>query len=274
MIDKNIVICLLARDCSSAVLRNIPKIEQLRTFFSNSSVVAVENDSKDNTKEVLKEWRKKSDNIHLVLNDFGTLTIASSEDKEMRSYNRIEKMARYRNMYMEYVEKNILHSVDYVIVIDIDIYHFDVDGVLKTIEVAPEDWGGLFANGTQRLSLWGKVISRRQYDLFAFLKDEGAVINPKTMFEWKRKIDKKIENAIFLKCVSAFGGMGIYKWEAIKGLRYVAEENPNIKGEYIAEHISFHRDIIKKGFSNYISKKMKVDYGEGPLKMFVRTLFP
>jgi hypothetical protein len=272
--DKNIVICMLARDCATSITKNIPKLERLRSFFKNTAVVIIENDSKDNTKEVLRNWEQNSVGVKSILQDFGTLTIASSEDKEMRSYNRIEKMASYRNMYIEYIENNINFPIDYVIVIDIDILDFDIMGIIKTIEEAPNDWGGLFANGTQKLCLFGKIICRRQYDLFAFKEKEDSIITPYEMFLQKRKLDRMIDKTSYLNCFSAFGGIGIYKYEAIKGLIYAAEKNPNSEGEYIAEHIPFHKGIINRGYSNYISKKLKVDYGEGPLKMFIRVLFP
>ncbi|WP_315542951.1 hypothetical protein [Capnocytophaga leadbetteri] len=272
--DKNIVICMLARDCARSITKNIPKIERLRSFFKNTAVVIIENDSKDNTKEVLRNWEQNSVGVKSILQDFGTLTIASSEDREMRSYNRIEKMATYRNMYIGYIENNINFPIDYVIVIDIDILDFDIIGIIKTIEEAPNNWGGLFANGTQKLSLFGRVISRRQYDLFAFKEREDSIITPYEMFQQKRKLDRMIDKTSYLNCFSAFGGIGIYKWDAIKGLKYAAEKNPNSEGEYMAEHIPFHKGIINRGYSNYISKKLKVDYGEGPLKMFIRVFFP
>ena len=38
-IDKNVVVCILARDCKSALKRNIPQIEKLCGFFSDSKII-------------------------------------------------------------------------------------------------------------------------------------------------------------------------------------------------------------------------------------------
>ena len=56
--DKSVVICALARDCSGALANNIPRIQELREFFADSEVIVIENDSKDNTKEVLASWHQ------------------------------------------------------------------------------------------------------------------------------------------------------------------------------------------------------------------------
>ena len=66
-IDKSVSICMLARDCGKAIERNIPRIENLRSFFCLSYVIVVENDSKDNTKSVLAEWADKTTNTIIAI---------------------------------------------------------------------------------------------------------------------------------------------------------------------------------------------------------------
>ena len=51
-INKNIVIAALARDCDKSLSKIINLIEELRENFVWSKVVVVENDSKDNTKNM------------------------------------------------------------------------------------------------------------------------------------------------------------------------------------------------------------------------------
>lgn len=272
--DKNVVVALLARDCEKALAHNRKKIEYLCSFFKQYSIVVVENDSKDNTKQVLLDWSRDNENVHLVMNDFGTLTIQSSKDCDMRNLHRIGKMANYRNMYLDYICKHIKFIIDYLVVIDVDILDFSVKGILSAIEKAPKSWGGLFANGTERLSLFNIEIATKQYDIFAFEKKIDELSNARTRFYWKRKLGKLISKNNYFECISAFGGIGVYKWEAIKDLKYGLIENKNVLGEFLAEHTFMHRDIVRKGYKNYISKSMKVDYGRGSLRMFIRTIFP
>ncbi|WP_431243069.1 hypothetical protein ACQ9BO_26115 [Flavobacterium sp. P21] len=69
-INKNIVIVALARDCGDKLQTLIPFIEELRNQFVWSQIVVVENDSKDNTKEVLQKWKETSLNIECYISRF------------------------------------------------------------------------------------------------------------------------------------------------------------------------------------------------------------
>ena len=53
IIKKKLVVGILARDCNSALLQNIPKIEQLCSAFISYDIFILENDSKDGTKNTL-----------------------------------------------------------------------------------------------------------------------------------------------------------------------------------------------------------------------------
>ena len=46
------------------------------------------------------------------------------------SFSRIEKNGFYRNMYLDILE-SINDSIDYLMVIDIDINSFSIEGILK-----------------------------------------------------------------------------------------------------------------------------------------------
>ena len=75
MINKNIIIAALARDCEESLRTNIPLIEELRSHFSWSQVVVVENDSKDGTKGLLNDWKINFNDVTIISKDFGTKTI-------------------------------------------------------------------------------------------------------------------------------------------------------------------------------------------------------
>ena len=54
--------------------------------------------------------------------------------------------------------------------------------------------------------------------------------------------------------------MGIYRYDAVKDLRYVAEDNKRSrKFEQLCEHIPFNRGVIKYG-TLYVCRDMKVYY--------------
>ena len=261
MLEKSVLIAALARDCNNSILRNIPKIEKLRKEFKESHVVIIENDSKDGTKETLKRWEKESMGVEAIMNDYGTVTIPE-QSKGIKnpgtSMHRISKMARYRNMYMDYA-RNADFNIDYLIVIDIDIEDFSVEGIIDSINNAPNDWGGIFAN--KYLFVF--------YDTFAFIpyKSKYIDLTINENITHAHKMTNKVKYNSYIKCLSAFGGIGIYKWNIISDLYYKADKNNRSKvNETICEHIPFNIEIINKGYMNYISSRMKVIYGKPTLK--------
>lgn len=267
MLEKSVLIAALARDCNNSILRNIPKIEKLRKEFKESHVVIIENDSKDGTKETLKRWEKESIGVEAIMNDYGTVTIPE-QSKDIKnpgtSMHRISKMAKYRNMYMDYA-RNADFNIDYLIVIDIDIEDFSVEGIIDSINNAPNDWGGIFANGVKFYNKYLFVF----YDTFAFIpyKSKYIDLTINENITNAHKITNKVKYNSYIKCFSAFGGIGIYKWDIISDLYYKADKNNRSKvNETICEHIPFNIEIINKGYMNYISSRMKVIYGKPTFK--------
>lgn len=275
MLEKSVLIAALARDCNKSVLRNIPKIEKLRKEFKESHVVIIENDSKDGTKETLKRWEEESIGVEAIMNDYGTVTIPE-QSKDIKnpgtSMHRISKMAKYRNMYMDYA-RNADFNIDYLIVIDIDIEDFSVEGTVRSINNAPDDWGALFANGN-------KIFNERLksfYDYFAYVPDGNKSLSIKynDMFFQARKVRNLLRKNRFVKCISAFGGMAVYKWDYIKNLKYTTEDNTVCDScETLCEHIPLNNSILKQGASNYIAADMEVSYGHCSLYYVTVTNLP
>lgn len=273
MINKSILIAVLARDCNQSIIRNIPKIERLRKEFKESHVVIIENDSKDGTKETLKRWEKESIGVEAIMNDYGIVTIPE-QSKDIKnpgtSMYRISKMARYRNMYMDFA-RNADFNIDYLIVIDIDINDFSVEGIVDSINNAPNNWGGLFANGT--IDFYG--LKPYYYDTYAYVDiNDKQIFNVSAskLYKMSRSINRILKKKEYIKCISAFSGIGIYKWEVIKDLKYSSEKNTNEDScfEAICEHIPFNKKITEQGYGNYICRDMKVKYNEGrDIKHFI-----
>ena len=277
MINKKIAIAILARDCNEALKRNINEVEKLRSNFKYSIVIVVENDSIDGTKETLYQWKETKENIILLINDTKENTIpqkTSSCPFPPASLYRIEKMANFRNIYLDYIKSNNI-EIDFLIVIDIDIKQFKAIDIINAINNAPKDWGSLFAYG--QTTFYG--IMPYMYDLFAYI--------PKEYFhEYARKTHeifisgqtatKLLKSTTYLECISAFGGIGIYKWEIIKNSHYKALPNTRSNVyEAICEHIPINLKIIEMGYKNYICKKLKVVYGKRSIEhIIINSILP
>ncbi|GHU02714.1 hypothetical protein FACS1894147_05210 [Spirochaetia bacterium] len=269
MVDKSIAIAMLARDCEKSLRHNIPKIEKLRSFFNNSIVVVVENDSVDQTKTILSEWSRTAKNVIVLSEDYHTLTIPLKTVEcpyPKGSKYRIDKLSFYRNKYMEYLKGNDI-DCDYLMVIDIDINDFSIDGIMETLNTAPSDWTALFANGNRYIINFFNhhQINIMYYDSYAFvpylLNNENKVIEL-TYTELainQKKLFNQLKKNNFVKCISAFGGIGLYKYAYIKGNKYYSIANKRSSlVEVTSEHVMYNMKISTK----YISKKMLVYYNE------------
>lgn len=270
--DKSCSICILARDCEAGCNRNIPKIEELRSYFGQSYVVVIENDSKDSTKSILVNWQNKSSNIILCSENTNQVTIPSQSKNCLypgTSCSRIEKMASFRNKYLHILnDKNLV--TDYIIVIDIDLDDFSVEGIIDSINNAPKDWTGLFAYGIQYWGIGNKILFKKYYDNFAYVP-KNSISLAFTYEQRLKNIDKIDRNFKFGKkffpCISAFGGIGVYKYEHLISKKYECKENKiSLTDEAICEHISVN---IGKTEHNYICKNMLALYEKYNFKPFI-----
>jgi len=280
MIDKDIVVAILARDCEKSLIGNIKLVEELRSYFRWSQIVVVENDSKDNTKALLFNWEQSKSGVKIISHDYNSLTIpnkTSNNIKPLVSFFRIEKMAKYRNIYINYIKK-INHNIDNLIVIDIDVESFSVEGVVDSILKCDEKCGAIFAYGITIKKIFNKVYSKIFYDLFAVQEYSMGNI---PLFESgnSRDILRSIsanlrQKEVFYKVISAFGGVAVYNYRAVCALEYKVVLNTFDKNEAICEHIPFNAEIVNLGYSNYISKKMEVIYGEHSFIEIIKYVIP
>lgn len=279
MIEKDIVIAVLARDCEKSLIENIKLIEEVRSYFRWSKVVVVENDSKDNTKALLFNWENSKPGVKIISQDYNTLTIpnkTSSNIKPLVSFFRIEKMAKYRNIYIDYV-KEINHNIDNLIVIDIDVQSFSVKGVVDSILKCQDKCGGVFAYGVTVRRIFNKVYSKIFYDIFAvqeYSMRNIPLFKSENSRNILRSISANLSNKEVYKVISAFGGIAVYNYRAVCDLEYKVVVNTFDENEAICEHIPFNTEIVKLGYSNYIAKNMEVVYGEHSFIEIIKYIMP
>lgn len=268
-INKRIVIGALVRDCASTLIGNIKRVEETGELFQDYHVVIFENDSKDETKKILEEWQSHNDKITVISRDYNTTTIPQkSENVPYPAWStpRIEKMAYYRNCLLKEIEA--LDAPDYVLFIDLDLYYFSPEGIANAIINAPENWGGLFANGQNWFEKDGKNnVFPTQYDPYAFL-EKGKDYRNAASYKFTLQDDYikgfymhdilSSVNDKYILCQSAFAGIGIYKYNLIKGRRYTSYVIPEFEGQNISlcEHVPFNCEISAEGADMYIAKDM------------------
>jgi glycosyltransferase involved in cell wall biosynthesis len=239
----------------------------------NYHVVIFENDSTDSTKQILQEWAETEKNIHISLNDFGTITIPAKKDlvNPMFSAYRNEKMAGYRNYYLDYIEKENLPG-DYVIIIDPDVRKIKPEGVVNSFSLDYE-WDALTANGVSRAP--SSFYRRRYFDTYA-LVECGKEILPQTE-QGIRRVQYKWAfmrpGMPLFRVASAFGGLAIYKREAIRNCRYGVLMNEDKKVESRAEHFYFHQQMKERGYDKiFINPAIQIRYQTHVMETIKRLL--
>lgn len=278
MIDKNIVIAALARNCEDSLRTNISLIENLRSQLLWSQVVVVENDSIDATKDLLNDWKANYSNVNIISNDFGTKTIPDKGDliiNPLTSYQRIDKMVFYRNLYLDYI-KNVKHPIDLVIVIDIDVMKISLTGLINVINSFDNKTGAIFSNGMSVMKTpFG--LSEIYYDTFAVweypLMNEFSY-STESLARTFKSVNKNVKKSPLYRVISAFGGVGVYNYHAIKDLHYKTVLNPLDQQEAICEHIPFNQEIIKRGFNNYIARDFQVVYQRHSWILILKLVLP
>ena len=273
-LDRTIIICGIVRNAERGLKRNIPEIKRLCQMSKGYKVFVYENDSTDMTKKLLKEWHDSDPaNVFVSLNDTSAQpTIPSVSDvpsiNPFYSQKRIDKMAKLRNAYMQFVD-DMGWSADYFVVVDLDVARTSADNIMSSF--VREDWDAVTAFGYST----SPKLKRRYHDTYA-LTELGDEDNPQTE-EKIIKNSKKYANLNndnhWVRVFSAFGGLAIYRFESIKGVRYEALKNNDPRVQVKCEHYSIYYQMKRRGFDRvYINPAMSLKYQDLSLKIIYNSI--
>ena len=260
MEESSVLICSIIRDSNKLLKRNIPRIENLRRCFKYSKVVVFENDSVDGTKSTLKKWEDNSNNVFVTCENFNTITIPTSKTDNVNkyfSYHRISKMTNYRNRYMDFLKKDKT-SFDFVIVIDLDIENFCIDGIAHSLGVENE-WDVITANGYS----YSPMLRRRYHDTYALVEVgyENISQSEKMIYNAQKKWSFLRPDFPLIPVYSAYGGLAIYQYSVLNNKKYETLFNKDEKVEVRCEHFSLHDQIYREGNNRiFINPSMEVTY--------------
>jgi hypothetical protein len=98
--------------------------------------------------------------------------------------------------------------------------------------------------------------------------------SPESLAKTFKSINRNLKKLPLYSIISAFGGVGIYNYSAIKDLRYRTDLNPVDQQEAICEHIPFNQEIIKRGFKNYIARDFQVIYQRHNWILIIKLVLP
>lgn len=244
---KKIVIVGLCRDSSLYIGKNLQLATMIGSFFKEYKIIVYENDSTDNTRQILEDYARTNKDLIILGQDNGD---EPSYKKGLFHPSRFEKMAHYRNQYLEYIQQHYSHY-DYMMVIDWDMNgSTDINGIMNTIgrdhESSDTEWGAIGTSGKGSIhGTFGLYLIN--YDLIAlrfhnFEYDRHiSIVN--TLYnilyqEYHRLLYNDLEPVS-----STFHGITIYKMSCIpKDAKYTPE--------FGCEHIGFNYKIKKNIYIN------------------------
>jgi glycosyltransferase involved in cell wall biosynthesis len=237
---SKVVVCGLARNIGHILPLTLQRIDRLGQSFGDWSLVVVENDSTDDTKEILREVADANPGrVVCDMRDLGRPYLRGFEPARVQAY------AEYRNRYRELAREHY-PDADYVIPIDLDAWGgWSDSGVLNGIgwlnrieRAACMASVSLFRDPRMRIgdhAVWA------HYDQWAF-RWQG----------WQNRLD---EWFVFwrpppgshpLQVNSAFGGLAIYKAKPFWDHEYASDDGD-------IEHVGLHRRMIANGWGVFLN---------------------
>lgn len=238
--EKRAVICGLARDLEWILPKTLQRLQRLGEMFADYRIVIYENDSKDRSRLILEEFQKRNSRLHVLCDSLG-----DPPNQSIRCLRRVERMAKYRNRYREYVAEKFA-DFDYTIVADLDLPGgWSESGLAHTFGHAKWDFVGSNGLITKKYLVGEKLL---QFDAWAFRSDgsyETMSTREVNYLRWRLDVG-------LIPVFSCFGGLGVYRMPAMLNCTYAGGD---------CEHVHFHREMRRQGMTNLFLNPFQVtDY--------------
>jgi hypothetical protein len=252
LIKENVIICGIIKNCGRTLSSNMERCVETGGLFDKCKIVIYENNSTDNTKEVLN-LLKINQTIKVISEDIPMESI--KKNSRIWAYTaitgsdhpcRIEQISNARNKVLEEINKPDYDEYKYVIWIDLDSAGWDINGIYDSFK-KKSNWDIVYANGQNSGGGF--------YDRYAF-RDSTHLFGPEITGEyfWNHLPTLNFNKETKLIPVySSFGGVGIYKKEIFKQIKYDCIVNSDMK--------KFYNNIFKNNtLQSYCDKIDKTLY--------------
>ena len=237
-------------------------LKQIETLFSEVSYIFIENDSVDNTKKILNQWKSEKKNF-----EYFSLDGLDSYEK-----SRTIRLEITRNAYIHKIKSQAkYHNYDYMMVVDMDdVFTLPIDliefeNAVKFLS-EKESHAAVFANQEKNYyDLW--ALRHPSYCSKDFWHSvlQNAISGMSDMDAFNLEFDKipkffpKNDPPILVS--SAFGGLGIYKLNYVLANQlsylghdyfYFGDNSLNFTKLQTCEHVNFNRGIRVQGGELFI----------------------
>jgi hypothetical protein len=234
----NVMLLGVVRDAQPALERNLMCLEHMRGFFNSSSVFLFENDSKDNSKEILDNYAKTHYNTIFSSEKLNTNKLSD------KSLERRVNMAYVRNKYLEHAKKKYKsgYKLDLIIILDLDIIGgYSYTGLLNSLSYF-DQYTCIGSN-----SIYYQNNQRLYYDTWAYKDIYNKLEEEKNLMIFHRG-----ENPFEVD--SSFGGMCLYPSSILKH---------DIKYEdWACDHVTLNKQLKDLGYQILLNPSQIVLYSD------------
>lgn len=242
-----------ARNCAEKLVATINVLKQIGTLFSDYRIVVFENDSTDQTLNILNEAAGRDLRL-MVLTD---------KNVDAKLPERTERLAHARNTLTRFVLDHY-GNFDYLSWADMDGIvdnTFSIEGFLTNFGIT-EVWDAVFpVTNSFYYDIWAlrhKTLCADDYH--EAIKNCDASLGNELIVTYHAFLRQtRLQNLPnWLRVDSAFGGMAIYKMETVGQASYLGFEH----GNPICEHVPFNLKLTNLGKRLYINPEFVVSYPE------------
>ena len=256
IIEKNglsfdtVMVLGVVKNISKTIRQDLEKIENSLNFFKEVHWYLVESGSSDNSKSVLADLAIKKRN-------FKYLSIVSLSDSEG---SRTENLAKARNEYLKYIrEENRIGNYSYIIIADFNLLNSRVSEESILSSWSHTDWDVVTANQSGpyydiwalRHPLWSP---NDCWEHHAFLMQYIRFPEKAVSYSMRSRMLKIPKNSEWIRVISAFGGLAIYKSKILNS--NFVYDGVDANGKKICEHVPFHESLNKAGAKIFVNPAM------------------
>lgn len=260
----NAVIACCTKNSESFLPAGLKNLEKIASIFNKCSYVFVENDSNDNTKEIINTWGRSKENFHFI----------NFDGLDSKQKHRTLRLEITRNAYIDFLRNHpTIQDTNFVFVIDLDdraTHPLKEDDLIQSIN--------FLQNRKSAAAVFANQIGN-YYDLWAL---RHQFMCPFDFWHEVMKLalkvgctDQEAMSTIYSQVIhtidpskepilvdSAFGGLGVYKYEYLirNPIGYIGSSTHYVLGSSepffykieSCEHVSLHKGVTLLGGEMYI----------------------
>lgn len=247
--DCSVLVTGVARDCGPRLSATIERLRNATSRFRSVAWLVVESDSGDDTVDRLAGLAERIPDF--AWRSLGVLRTTMRE--------RTERIAHCRNVCVHALATEPRYrDVDLVIVADLDDANPILDASALLSCWQRDDWDVCCANQrgpyydiwALRHPLW---CPNDWWRLHRFLTERGIGERAARDAAMSARMITIPESADWIPVDSAFGGLAVYRREAIVDAHYTGLD---ADGEPICEHVPMHAALVARGFRIFINPRL------------------